>query len=141
MKQSCFAAVGIVVLLLWLAAFPTVASEKSASVQAYLEYQAAVTKAATLDDILPHVSSAYRAMLTSRPKKDHPMWLENLKEGVMNDVKVSKDTITGNTCTLEATATSKRGNAMKGTIILVREDKAWKLDEEFWTMVLPEGLQ
>jgi hypothetical protein len=140
MKQLCIATLGIV-FALWFAAFPAIAAEDKTPAQAYLEYQDAVSKATALSEILPYVSVAYRAMLESRPKEDHPVWIENLKEGVMTDIKVITETIAGNTCTLEATGTSKRGNTMKGKIILLKEGTSWQVDEEFWTMLLPEGLR
>jgi hypothetical protein len=80
------------------------------------------------------LSAAYRGMLESRPKKDHGVWLERLKDSVnIKDMKINKETIDGDKCTLEATGTSARGNAVKGKISLVKEGGAWKLDEQFWS--------
>jgi hypothetical protein len=100
--------------------------------QAFLDYDAAVRKAKTLAEVLPYLSAEYRAMLESRPKADQPVWLGRLKESPVKDLKVTKETVTGNKCTLEATGTSEKGNAVHGKIILVKEDGAWKLDEQFW---------
>lgn len=117
-----------------LAALRTAAgAEAKTPTQAYLDYREAVIKAKTLSEVLPHVSGAYRGMLEARPKKDQPVWLERLKESAnMKDLKITKETIDGDKCTLEGTATSARGNALKGKVLLVREGGAWKLDEEFW---------
>lgn len=120
-------------LLVAAAGQPTAfAAAAKTPTQAYLDYCAALAKAKTLSDVLPHLSEAYRAMLESRPKADHPTWLKNLKESEVKDLKISKETIEGEKCTLEATGTSARGNAMKGKIILVKEGGAWKLDDQFW---------
>jgi len=109
------------------------AADARTPTQAYLAYNAALGTATKLADILPFLSKEYRAMLESRPKADQPTWLERLKDSRMKDVKVTGETVSGNTCTLQATGTSARGNAMKGKIQLVKEDGAWKLDEEGWS--------
>jgi len=101
--------------------------------QAYNAYRAALLKATKLAEVLPFLSAEYRGMLTSRPKKDQPMWLDRLRDiGNTKDLKITKESVSGNKATLEATGTSPRGNAMKGKISLVKEDGSWKLDEEGW---------
>ena len=71
-------------------------------------------------------------MLESRPKSDHAVWIGWLKDATVKDLKVTKETITGDKATLEATGTRAKGNAVHGTITLVREAGVWKLDEQFW---------
>jgi len=44
----------------------------------------------------------------------------------------NEGTIAEAKCTLEATGTSAKGNAVRGKIMLVKEGGAWKLDEQFW---------
>ena len=100
--------------------------------QAFLDYQVAVTKATKLAELLPHLSAEYRAMLESRPKEDQSVWLGRLKEATVKDLKVTKENIAGDKCTLEATGTRAMGNAVHGKITLVKEGGAWKLDEQFW---------
>jgi hypothetical protein len=114
-------------------AAPASAVDSKAATQAYMGYNAALAKATQLTDVLPHLSSAYRQMLESRPKADQPEWLKRLKESMMKDVKVSSETVSGNTATLLATGTSASGNAMKGKVSMVKESGAWKLDEEGWS--------
>jgi hypothetical protein len=127
-------AVGLLILV--LCASPSLAAGEPAKspTQAYLDYHAAVLKARTLSEVLPYLSAEYRGMLGSKPKKDHPVLLERLKETAnVKDLKIGRETIAGDKCTLEGTATSARGNAVHGKVNLVREGGAWKLDEEFWT--------
>ena len=100
--------------------------------QAFLDYHAAAKKATTLAELLPYLSAEYRAMLESRPKEDQPVWLGRLKDATVKDLKVTKETIAEAKCTLEATGTSAKGNAVRGKIMLVKEGGAWKLDEQFW---------
>jgi|GEM_PF-2325839 len=110
-----------------------VLAESKTPTKAYLEYQAAVQKATSLAEVLPRLSKAYRTMLESHPKKEHPVWLERLKESSnIKDLKITKETISGDKCTLDGSGTSARGNAVKGKVNLVKEGGAWKLDEEFW---------
>ncbi len=132
LNRNRILAVGICALLA-CTFWPSIAvAESKTPTQAYLEYNAAVTKATALTEVLPYLSAEYRAMLESRPKADHPVWLKRLKEGTVQDVKITKETITGIKCTLEGTGTSPRGNAMKGKIVLVKEESGWKLDSEAW---------
>jgi hypothetical protein len=126
-------AVGLRALAVLGVATSVALAESKTPTQAYLDYRAALEKATKLSDVLPHLSAAYRGMLESRPKADQPEWLKRLKEDMMKDVTITKETITGETCTLLATGTSARGNAMKGKISLVREGGAWKLDEQGWS--------
>ncbi len=101
---------------------------------AYIAYVAAAKKATSLDELLPHLSKAYQAMLSAQPKEQKGVWLERLKEGAsMRDIKIGKETIAGSKCTLEGTATSQRGMPWKGKVFLVKEDGGWKLDEEAWS--------
>jgi hypothetical protein len=109
------------------------AAEAKTPTQSYLDYHAAVQKATKLEEVLPYLSAAYRGMLESRPKSDHPKWLASLKDGTPpKDLKITKETVNGDKCTLEGTATSARGNAVHGKIQLVKEGGAWKLDEQGW---------
>ena len=101
--------------------------------QAYLDYHAALQKAKTLDEVLPYLSKEYRGMLESQPKADRATWLGRLKDmAPARDLKITKETINGDKCTLEGTGTSAKGNPSQGKISLVKEGGSWKLDEEGW---------
>jgi hypothetical protein len=133
LKLNRIFAIGLVAFFGYLALRSVVAAESKTPTQAYLDYHAAVLKATTLDEVLPHLSAAYRGMLESRPKTDRPLWLGRLKETAdIKDLKITKETIDGDKCTLEGAGTSARGNAVHGKVHLVKEGGAWKLDEEFW---------
>jgi hypothetical protein len=124
-----------IVLLLGFAAMAAVATDKAKTPsQSYLDYRAALEKATTLDEVLPFLSMAYCGMLEARPKEDHPVWLQRLKEAEeMKDVKIIRENIHGGTCTVITSGTSAKGNAIKGKITMVLEGGAWKLDESVWT--------
>lgn len=127
------------VMQIWLAAYASAASDEDMATQAYLDWRAAVTKATTLTELLPYTSAAYGAALKSRGMKNQSVWLEALKESVMKEIKVTRATCNAAKCTLEATGTNVRDRAMTGKIMLVRESKLWKFNEDFWTMKLPPG--
>jgi hypothetical protein len=133
MREARLFGVALAILIAGEAsALPARESAKSPT-RTYLDYHAAVSKAKTLSEVLPYLSAAYRRKLESRPKKDHPVWLEKLREAAnVKDLKIVKETIADGKCALEGTATSARGNAVNGKVYLVREGGAWKIDQEFW---------
>jgi hypothetical protein len=51
----------------------------------------------------------------------------------MTEIKISKETVNGMKCTLEGTAKSSKGLPLKGKVFLVKEEGAWKLDEQGWS--------
>jgi hypothetical protein len=131
MKGNRILGIGLAALLASLAV--AVGAPAKTPTQSYLDFHLALDKAKTLDEVLPYLSAAYRGMLESQPKSERAVWLGRLKHTSNGkDLKITKETIKGDSCTLEATATSARGNAMKGKISLVKEGGAWKLDEEGW---------
>jgi hypothetical protein len=129
MKGNRILGIGLAALLASLAV--AVGAPAKTPTQSYLDFHLALDKAKTLDEVLPYLSAAYRGMLESQPKSERAVWLGRLKDTSNGkDLKITKETIKGDSCTLEATATSARGNAMKGKISLVKEGGAWKLDDE-----------
>ena len=133
MKRNGILRIGLGALLVGLAWTSLAASPAKSPTQSYLDFHAALEKAKTLDEVLPYLSAAYRSMLESQPKSDRPVWLGRLKDmSNGKDLKITKETINGDACTLEGTATSAKGNAMRGKISMVKEGGSWKLDEEGW---------
>ena len=135
MRRNRILAIGLAAFLGCLALpLPSMtAAESKTGTQVYLDYHATLMKATKLEEILPYLSAEYRGMLESRPKKDGPVWLGRLKEGTpVKDLKVTKETVEGNKCTVEGTGTSARGNAIHGRIHLVKEGGAWKIEDEAW---------
>ena len=131
MNRRAFAVFGIWVCSMLLTT--AVSAQSKTPTQMYLDYVGVVSKAKTLAEVLPHLSKEYRTNLESVPKADQPVWLKRLKDSVeYTNLKVTKETIAGAKCTLEATGTSSKGNAMKGKIMLVKEGAEWKLDDAFW---------
>jgi hypothetical protein len=125
------------VLSLGFAVLAAVAPAKPKTpTQAYLDYCAALEKAKTLDEVFPFLSKNFCYMLQFGPKakEEYPTWLHNLQRdsGEVKDAKITRETITGDTCALEGTGKSNDGTAMKGKINMVREGGAWKVDMADW---------
>jgi len=118
-------------LALCLPSRPAQAQAKSPT-ETFLAYVATTQKAKSLDELLPYLEKEYRANLSGEPAEKKPVWLERLKDGDKRDIKVVKETLSGEKCTLETTATSKEGWPLKGKAFLVKEDGGWKIEAQVW---------
>lgn len=113
-------------------AVPTLAGAAQASqtgTEFYLAYRKAFAKAQKIEDILPFMSASRRKQMEKTPADERKMMFEMIKEmsAEQGDVKVGKETPTATGADLAVTA--KDG---VGTITLVKEGGAWKLDKESW---------
>ena len=113
-------------------AVPTLAAAGQASqtgTEFYLAYRKAFAKAQKIEDILPFMSASRRKQMEKTPADERKMMFEMIKEmsAEQGDVKVGKETPTATGADLAVTA--KDGT---GTITLVKEGGAWKLDKESW---------
>ena len=113
-------------------AAPSLAAAGQASqtgTEFYLAYRKAFAKAQKIEDILPFMSASRRKQMEKTPADERKMMFEMIKEmsAEQGDVKVGKETPTATGADLAVTA--KDG---VGTITLVKEGGAWKLDKESW---------
>lgn len=102
---------------------------------AYLGYRAALLKAKTLDQIRPHLAQAAIKMMDSMPAAERPMMFEMIRDlsSAVTNVKVVKETVTGDRATLEVTATDTGDKSTKkATVDVVREAGVWKFAKESW---------
>jgi hypothetical protein len=100
----------------------------------YLAYRAAVTKATTIDEILPWLAKARLDLVTKTPPHQQAEMFGILKAiDERARITVLKETPTANGADLlaEATvdATKSKG---AGVITLVKERGVWKLERETW---------
>jgi hypothetical protein len=133
-KQSSAVMLSVgVALFACLSSGRALAQAKSPT-EAYLAFVAAAPKAKSLEEVLPHLSKEYRSMLSAQANDQKPVWLQRLRDSAdMTDIKISKETVSGEKCTLEGTEKSSKGLPLKGKVFLVKEDGAWKLDEQGWS--------
>jgi hypothetical protein len=99
----------------------------------YLAYSAAMAKAKTIDELLPYMSKQRVDQVKGTPADERAMMFDMVKEMGAKNVKVVKETPSAAGATLETTGTDGAGGAMKGTITLVKEAGAWKIDKESWS--------
>ena len=113
-------------------AVPSLAAAGQASqtgTEFYLAYRKAFAKAQKIEDILPFMSASRRKQMEQTPADERKMMFEMIKEmsAGQGDVKVGKETPTATGADLAVTA--KDGT---GTVALIKEGGAWKLDKESW---------
>lgn len=131
-RHALAGSLGLVLLAATLSA--AAPAKATSPTEAYLSFVAAAQKATTLDEILPHLSGEYRAMLTAQAKDQKALWLQRMKDSAnMTEIKITKETTDGKKCTLEGTARSAKGMPLRGRISMVNEDGAWRLDEQGWS--------
>jgi hypothetical protein len=82
-----------------------------------------------MEDLLPFMAANRRAQMEKTPADERTMMFDMLKEmtAEQGDVKILKETATANGAELSVQA--KDGT---GTVTLVKEGGAWKLDKESW---------
>jgi hypothetical protein len=99
----------------------------------YMGYLKTFGKATSIDELLPFMSKQRVAQVKGTPADERAMMFEMIKEMGAKDVKVVKETPSATGATLETTGSDPSGGAMKGTVTLVKEAGAWKIDKEAWS--------
>jgi hypothetical protein len=100
---------------------------------AYLTYRQAFEKATSLKDLFPLVTKESRAELESMPAERLEAGLRLAKRvNDVKDVKVAKETVTGDKAVLEVTAVKADGKPATASVTLAREDGKWKIHRESW---------
>jgi hypothetical protein len=123
---------GLAAAILWIGCGSQPGDAPTTPSQVYLDYRAALANARTMSEVLPHLSASYRG-LESFSEGEQQQALENFRFGVrQTELQVTEETIDGDTCRLEVTGTNQFGKTVKGRVTMVREDGAWKFEEESW---------
>ena len=120
----------LVVLALSAVTLGAQTTEKTAS-QFYTEYRAAFDKAKAVEDILPYMSAQRRKQVESTPADERKKMFGAIKVmGALSNVKIVKETRTADGATLSVDALDSDKSKTSGTITLVKEGGAWKVDKE-----------
>lgn len=106
-------------------------------VAVYKEYLGVLAKATSLDPLLPYFTKELADGMRKMPKDMQGNYLK-MNKRVVNDLKVTKQTVTAAKADLEMTAKDAAGQAMTGTATLVKEGGAWKVDDFAWAGPLPK---
>lgn len=104
--------------------------------QFYMAYRAAFAKATKIEDILPYMSDANRKQAESTPAAERSKMFEMIKMMDTNTkVKVLKeDHQSDGSAVLSVSAyDTDQKKDVSGTVTIVKEAGAWKLQKEAWT--------
>jgi hypothetical protein len=125
---SLTAALGAAVALLT----PLAAQTKTAS-QFYMDYRTAFDKATTIDDVLPYMSKQRADQVAATPADERAKMFELIKMmGALTEVKILKEAKTPEGATLTVEALDPEKKKTTGTVKVIKEGDAWKLDGESW---------
>ena len=120
----------VVIVILSVAPLWAQTTEKTAS-QFYTEYRAAFDKAKAVEDILPYMSAPRRKEMESTPADERKKMFGMIKIlGALTNVKIVKETRTADGAILMVEALDSDKAKNNGTITLVKENGAWKVDKE-----------
>jgi len=107
-------------------------TQKTAS-QFYMDYRAAFDKAKSVDELLPFMSAESRKQVEATPAGERAKMFELMKAmGTLTNVKIVKETPSGDGATLTAEGLDSEKKKATGTITIVKEKGAWKLGGESW---------
>ena len=108
-------------------------AQKQTGTEFYLAYKAAFDKAKKIEDIYPYMAAKRLAQMKETPADDRAMMFDMIKSmGAMTGVKVLKETPTAAGATLDVEGVGEDKSKQTGTISLVKEAGAWKVDNESW---------
>jgi hypothetical protein len=124
-------ALGLIATLV-LSSTPAIA-QKTAT-QFYMDYQAAFAKAKTIDDILPFMAKGRVDEVKKTPAAERAKMFEFVKfmAEEHQNVKVTKETKTPTGYTLDVSATTSDKKTATGTVEIVNEGGAMKINRESW---------
>ena len=97
----------------------------------YKEYLGVLAKATSLEPLLPYFTRELADGMRKMPKDMQGNYLK-MNKRVVNDLKVTKQTVTAARADLEMTAKDAAGQSLTGTASLVKEGGAWKVDDFAW---------
>jgi Domain of unknown function (DUF4878) len=127
-------AVSLTAMLCAAVASPTtLAAQTKTASQFYTDYRTAFDKATKIDDVLPYMSKERADQVAATPADERAKMFEMIKMmGTLTEVKIVKEakTTEGATLTVEAVDPDKKKTT--GTVKIIKEGGAWKLDEESW---------
>jgi len=100
---------------------------------AYKAYLDAASKATTPEALFPFISREYKTLLQTAPRAEVDKMLKmSIAKDKLTDIKVVKQQVDAAKAVLELTAKTGDGRATSGKVTMVKEDGAWKMDEDAW---------
>ena len=133
MRVRRFARWSMVAVLIAAFLAPVGAQNKSGT-QFYQEYLAAFAKAKAIEDIFPFMAAENRKQAEATPKAEREKIFEMIKMLGHSDVKVLKEEAgAGGVTTLSVEGLDSDKKKSTGTVTLIKEANAWKIQKESWT--------
>ena len=130
MRKTLVASCVLIVFVV-LSGVSLVAQAEQTASQFYTEYRAAFDKAKAVEDILPYMSASRRKQVESTPAEERKKMFGMIKiMGALTNVKIVKEARTADGATLTVEALDSDKAKTTGTITLVKEGAAWKIDKE-----------
>jgi hypothetical protein len=112
---------------------PVLAQTQTAS-QFYTAYRVAFDKATKIDELLPLMSKKTNDQVAETPAAERGKAFEFIKMvGTVTDVKILKEAKTADGATLTVEALDSDKKKTTGTVKVIKEGGAWKLDSESWS--------
>lgn len=131
MRTLCIVSCLPIVMTLVSAGWSSAQTDGKTASEFYTEYRAAFDKATAVEDIMPYLSASRRKQIESTPAEERKTMFHVIKiMGTLTDVKISKETRTADGATLTVDALDSDKAKTTGTITLVKENGAWKIDKE-----------
>jgi hypothetical protein len=114
---------------------PTLYAQGSTPTEAFNAYRKALSTATTYGELLPFMEPNGRKMIESMPPATQARMFELLQKfaGTFRDVKVTKESVTGETAILELTGTDPNGQPATGSVPMTRDASGWKVGTEKWS--------
>jgi hypothetical protein len=102
---------------------------------AYKAYLDVASKATKPDALFPHVSTEHKSLLQNAPKAEVEKMLKmSIAKDKLTDIAVENQQVDTKKAVLELTAKTADARPAQGKATLVKEDGAWKLDEDAWAV-------
>jgi hypothetical protein len=104
--------------------------------QGYLD---AASKATGPDALFPHISKEYKTLLQKAPKdRVEKMLKMSIAKEKLQDNSVTSQQVGASKAVLKLTAKTGDGRPTTGKVTMVKEGRAWKLDEDAWATPLKQ---
>jgi hypothetical protein len=102
----------------------------------YKGYLSVLSKATSLDQLLPYYSKELAQGLSKMPKEMQGNYIK-MNARQLSDLKVIKQSVTASKADYEFTAKTSKGIETRGAATLIREGGAWKVEDEQWATPTP----
>jgi hypothetical protein len=109
-------------------------SQAATPTSAYVTYRKAFDQSKSIDDLAPYMDKATLARVAAAPAKEKQGFFLMMKAfSEIVDLKVVKETVSGEQAVLEATGLNvAMGGDSRATVQMVKEGDVWKVQKESW---------